>query len=97
LCILSGFLNNGLAVLIFDPSRVSLTLLIPNAERYPLLNCRFPPPWSVEELEACFVVNQRAKLGYFYYGSPAIGGHADRLALARLSLSIVFCRTLLGG
>jgi hypothetical protein len=20
---------------------------------------RFPPPWSIEELEACFVVNQR--------------------------------------
>jgi hypothetical protein len=30
---------------------------------------RFPPPWSVEELEACFVVRDASgqKLGYFYY------------------------------
>jgi hypothetical protein len=30
---------------------------------------RFPPPWSVEELEACFVVRDanRQALGYFYF------------------------------
>jgi hypothetical protein len=30
---------------------------------------RFPPPWTVEELEACFVVKDASgqKLGYFYY------------------------------
>jgi hypothetical protein len=30
---------------------------------------RFPPPWSVEELEACFVVSDAngQKLGYFYF------------------------------
>jgi hypothetical protein len=30
---------------------------------------RFPPPWSVEELEACFVVkdNTGQKLAYVYY------------------------------
>jgi hypothetical protein len=30
---------------------------------------RFPPPWSVEELGACFVVKDSSgqKLGYFYY------------------------------
>jgi hypothetical protein len=30
---------------------------------------RFPPPWSVEEQEACFVVKDHAglKLGYFYF------------------------------
>jgi hypothetical protein len=30
---------------------------------------RFPPPWSVEELDACFVVQDSSgqKLGYFYY------------------------------
>jgi hypothetical protein len=30
--------------------------------------CRFPPPWSVEELEACFVVKDSAgqKLSYVY-------------------------------
>ena len=29
----------------------------------------FPPPWSAEELEACFVVLDASgqKLGYFYY------------------------------
>jgi hypothetical protein len=30
---------------------------------------RFPPPWSVEELDACFVVKDSAgqKLAYVYY------------------------------
>jgi hypothetical protein len=30
---------------------------------------RFPPPWSVEEQAACFVVrdNNGQKLGYFYF------------------------------
>jgi hypothetical protein len=30
---------------------------------------RFPPPWSVEELEACFVVKDDAgqKLAFIYY------------------------------
>jgi hypothetical protein len=30
---------------------------------------RFPPPWSIEELEACFVVIDRAgqKLAYVYF------------------------------
>jgi hypothetical protein len=30
---------------------------------------RFPPPWSVDELEACFVVTDSAgqKLAYVYY------------------------------
>jgi hypothetical protein len=32
-------------------------------------NRRFPPPWTVEELEACFIVKDSSgqKLGYFYY------------------------------
>jgi len=30
---------------------------------------RFPPPWSIEELDACFVVRDASgqKLGYFYF------------------------------
>ncbi len=30
---------------------------------------RFPPPWSVEELEACFIVTDSAgqKLAYIYF------------------------------
>ena len=30
---------------------------------------RFPPPWSIDELEACFVVVESAaqKLAYVYY------------------------------
>jgi hypothetical protein len=30
---------------------------------------RFPPPWTVEEMEACFIVKDASgqKLGYFYY------------------------------
>jgi hypothetical protein len=32
-------------------------------------NRRFPPPWSVEELDACFVVKDSAgqKLSYVYF------------------------------
>jgi hypothetical protein len=30
---------------------------------------RFPPPWTVEELDACFAVHDASgqKLGYFYF------------------------------
>ncbi len=30
---------------------------------------RFPPPWAVEETDACFIVKDHAgqALGYFYY------------------------------
>jgi hypothetical protein len=30
---------------------------------------RFPPPWTVQELDACFIVKDASgqKLGYFYY------------------------------
>jgi hypothetical protein len=28
---------------------------------------RFPPPWSVDELEACFVVMDGQKLAYVYF------------------------------
>jgi len=30
---------------------------------------RFPPPWSIDELEACFVVidSDGQKLGHFYF------------------------------
>jgi hypothetical protein len=34
-----------------------------------MTNRRFPPPWSVEELEACFVVrdSNRQALAYVYF------------------------------
>jgi hypothetical protein len=36
-------------------------------------NRRFPPPWSVEEQAACFVVRDASgqKLGYFFYEEEA--------------------------
>jgi hypothetical protein len=42
---------------------------------------RFPPPWSVEDLDACFVVRDHAgqKLAYVYFEDQpgrAIGGEA---------------------
>jgi hypothetical protein len=46
-------------------------------------NRRFPPPWSIEQLDACFVVQDASsqKLGYFYFedepGRP-IGGQTTR-------------------
>ena len=35
----------------------------------PSPNRRFPPPWSVDEQEACFIVrdNNGQALGYFYF------------------------------
>jgi hypothetical protein len=35
----------------------------------PLPERRFPPPWTVEELDACFVVRDRSgqKLAYVYF------------------------------
>jgi hypothetical protein len=42
----------------------------PKVERLGLVTTRrFPPPWSVEELEACFVVKDSAgqKLAYVYF------------------------------
>jgi hypothetical protein len=44
---------------------------------------RFPPPWSIDELEACFVVQDSTeqKLAYVYFEdepgrSPALSGLA---------------------
>jgi hypothetical protein len=39
-------------------------------------NRRFPPPWSVEETGAAFVVKDSSgqKLGYFYYEEVAGAG-----------------------
>jgi hypothetical protein len=44
---------------------------------------RFPPPWSVEELDACFVVrdqNGQALASIYYENEPAaeIGGLSQR-------------------
>ena len=35
---------------------------------------RFPPPWSVEELEECFVVRDAHEqaLGYFYFNDDSL-------------------------
>jgi hypothetical protein len=35
----------------------------------PLASRRFPPPWSVQELDACFIVTDNAgqKLAYVYF------------------------------
>ena len=44
---------------------------------------RFPPPWSIEDIGAAFVVKNSAgqKLGYFYYAEePGRRSAADREA-----------------
>jgi hypothetical protein len=61
----------------------SIICLVPSKIERTLSPRRFPPPWSIEELEACFVVNDSAgqKLGYFYYEEEpgrAIGGLRKR-------------------
>jgi hypothetical protein len=50
------------------------------------LACRFPPPWSVEELEACFVVTDTAgqKLANVYFEEgPERRSAAKRLGKMR--------------
>jgi hypothetical protein len=34
-----------------------------------MANCRFPPPWSAEQLDVCFVVTDSAgqKLAFIYF------------------------------
>jgi hypothetical protein len=42
---------------------------------------RFPPPWSAEELDACFVVKDGAgqKLAYIYYEEEPVRRSAAKL------------------
>ena len=50
---------------------------------------RFPPPWTVEELEACFVVRDHngQKLAYVYFEDEP----GRRLAAELLSRPMVTC------
>jgi hypothetical protein len=44
-------------------------------------NRRFPPPWTIEELDACSVVSDAngQKLGYFYFEEEPGGRSAAKL------------------
>jgi hypothetical protein len=48
---------------------------------------RFPPPWSIEDIGACFLVKDATgqKLAAVYYGAPIVGqaAHARRGAADR--------------
>ena len=53
---------------------------------------RFPPPWSVEDIDACFVVrdNGGQKLAYVYYEGEAgrhvkVAGNAAEAAAAEIT------------
>jgi hypothetical protein len=52
-----------------------------------LMSRRFPPPWSAEETDACFIVRDASgqALGYFYFedeaGTP-LGGQARCVMLS---------------
>jgi hypothetical protein len=39
------------------------------ARKWMTAKCRFPPPWTVEELDACFVVRDHngQRLAYVYF------------------------------
>ena len=42
---------------------------------------RFPPPWSIEESAACFIVRDGDKqaLAYVYFGTTPVGDRAAKL------------------
>ena len=48
---------------------------------------RFPPPWSIDELEACFVVidNAGQKLAYVYFEEEP--GAFNTMAMSRTRLT----------
>jgi hypothetical protein len=51
----------------------------------PVAECRFPPPWSVEEQDACDVVRDRGgqALAYVYFeGAPHRGQHRQDVVLS---------------
>ena len=54
---------------------------------------RFPPPWSIEELEECFIVRDAngQALGYFYFDeeqqSPAIDRRLTRDDARRMAVN----------
>ena len=56
--------------------------------------CRFPPPWSIEEQEACFTVENGQVLAYVYFEEePKL---VDNATLDELLLSIKSEFTTLG-
>ena len=63
---------------------------------------RFPPPWSVEETEACFIVKDHAgqKLAYVYFeGEPGRRSAASLLTkdkARRIAANIAKLQGLLG-
>jgi hypothetical protein len=64
---------------------------------------RFPPPWTVEELEACFVVKDSAgqKLAYVYFEDEPGGRSAAKLLskdqARRIAANIARLPELVGG
>ena len=51
---------------------------------------RFPPPWSVEKLDACFVVKDHGgqKLAYVYFEEESGGFNTTPMSRTRSSVSV---------
>jgi hypothetical protein len=64
--------------------------------------CRFPPPWTIEDLGACFVVSDSSdqKLTYVYYEREAGRRSAAKLLsrdeARRIAANIAKLPTLVG-
>jgi hypothetical protein len=57
-----------------------------------IIRRRFPPPWPVEELDACYVVRDHDGLAYVYFGDPAQRPSRSRPTRRGGSRRILRCR-----
>jgi hypothetical protein len=79
-----------LAQLIYEPTLIIAGLCRARCLGFRNARRRFPPPWSIEELEACLVVKDSAgqKLAYVYFEEQPGGFNTRAMSRRRSSVSV---------